>query len=44
MTLAVSITLLAILMIWCGVYGHSLQHALLGRSVAGGTGSVVAAS
>lgn len=41
MTFALAIVLLATLMIYCGVKGKSLQHALAGRAVAGGSGSLL---
>lgn len=40
MTLAVTVILLAILMMYCGIKGRSLKHALIGKAVAGGTGQV----
>lgn len=41
MTFALAIVFLALLMIYCGVKGKSLQHALTGRAVAGGSGSLL---
>lgn len=40
MSLALAIILFAVLMIYCGVKGRSLRHALVGKSVAGGAGSL----
>lgn len=41
MTFALAVTLFALLMIYCGIKGKSLQHALTGKSVLGGTGAVI---
>lgn len=43
MTFALAIVFLAVLMIYCGVKGRSLRHALTGRSVLGGEGQVAGA-
>lgn len=40
MTLAVAVVLFGILMLWAGIKGRSLKHALVGKSVAGGAGAV----
>ena len=40
MTLAIALVLFAVLMIYCGIKGRSLQHAVTGRSVLGGQGQV----
>lgn len=41
MTIALALILLGALMLYCGIGGHSLRHALLGQKVAGGQGSLV---
>ena len=43
MTLALAIVFLAVLMIYCGVKGRSLSHALTGKSVIGSQGQVAGA-
>ena len=40
MTLPIAVILLAILMMFCGIKGRSLKHALTGKSVLGGAGQV----
>ena len=41
MTFALAVTFFALLMIYCGVKGRSLQHALTGKSVLGGAGTAL---
>ena len=41
MTVALAIIFLALLMMYCGIKGRSLRHALTGQSVLGGQGSVI---
>ena len=43
MTFALAVILLAVLMIYCGIKGRSLQHALTGRSILGSQGQVAGA-
>lgn len=43
MTLALALVFVAVLMIYCGVKGKSLQHALTGKSVLGSSGSIAGA-
>jgi hypothetical protein len=40
-TVALAIIFLALLMMYCGIKGRSLKHALTGRSVLGGTGAAL---
>lgn len=40
MTLALAIIFVALLMIYAGIKGRSLKHALTGRAAAGGEGQV----
>lgn len=42
MTLALAVVFVALLMIYCGVKGRSFKHALIGKSVLGGDGSIIA--
>lgn len=44
MTVALAIVLFATLMIYCGVKGKSLKHALVGRSTQAASGSLLGAS
>ena len=41
MTFALALCLFALLMLYCGLKGKSLRHALVGRAVAGGSGSLL---
>lgn len=43
MTFALAVIFLGLLMIYCGINGRSLQHALTGRSILGGQGQVAGA-
>ena len=43
MTLAFALIFFGILLMYCGLKGHSVQQALLGHAVAGGTGQVAGA-
>ena len=43
MTIALGLVFLALLMIYCGVKGKSLQHALTGKSIVGSSGQIASA-
>lgn len=43
MTFALALIFVALLMLYCGIKGRSLAHALTGRSVLGGQGQVAGA-
>lgn len=41
MTFAFAVILLGVLLLYCGIYGKSLRHALTGRSVEAQSGSLL---
>ncbi len=43
-TFALAVIFFALLMLYCGIGGHSLRHALVGKSVSGAAGSFAGAS
>ena len=43
-TFALAVIFFALLMLYCGIGGHSLRHALVGKSVSGAQGSIAGAS
>ncbi len=42
MTLSLAVILFALLLIYCGVKGKSLRHALMGRAVQSSSGALLA--
>lgn len=41
MTFALALVFAGLLLMYCGIKGRSLRHAIVGRSVAGGSGSLI---
>lgn len=43
MTFALAVILFALLLLYCGIKGRSLKHALVGQSVLGAQGQIAGA-